>query len=597
LLNQIIEQDPADPRFANRMQQPGCEIVLSAYLAIMKTLSLSICLLLVFTTYAYCQSWRSELYPANWLPPSDKAFYTDPMIQDFSFAGYHRGELPINNKRPVIIDVTKAPYNADNSGHKDVTAIIQAAIDAAERHEGGAVVFLPGGIYRLSVTDTSRQALLIRKSGVIIRGAGNTKTFILNTSTTMRGKSIIAVRGTGAWQAEGKSKTLVTKDLMTPTVVIPVSDVSQYKVGDIIMLRNYVDNDWIDKHKMIAYWKDKGAQLGGLQYCREVVRINSRTSELVIDIPTRYAMERQHNTAVYQIDGMISEIGVEDLSVGNLQINTPGDWREEAYTKPENPSYQAHDSWAISMSGVYNSWVTHVASYHPKENTSGAHILSNGIRVSQSKNVSLIDCKFGSPQFGGGGGNGYMYRIMSNETLVQNCVADFNRHGFVLSGMQASGNVFYKCIDRNSGLQTGITGDEKTNGSGSDHHMHFSQSNLFDQCQVENSFFAAGWRRWGGSAIHGVTGAHSVYWNLTSNGSQAEAVQTQQARYGYVIGTQGSKPNVKTGPWAPGTDSITAPVDFTEGPGRGAGLVPQSLYIDQLRRRLETNRTRRKTAG
>jgi len=58
---------------------------------------------------------------------------------------------------------------------------------------------------------------------------------------------------------------------------------------------------------------------------------------------------------------------------------------------------------------------------------------------------------------------------------------------------------------------------EKTSGGGSDHHIHFSQSNLFDQCIVENSFFAAGWRKWGGGTIHGLTAMHSVYWNLTIN--------------------------------------------------------------------------------
>jgi len=172
---------------------------------------------------------------------------------------------------------------------------------------------------------------------------------------------------------------------------------------------------------------------------------------------------------------------------------------------------------------------------------------------------------------------------MGNETLVQDCIAEFSRHGFVLAEMIASGNVFHRCLDKSSGQQTGYS---KTIGSGSDHHMHFSHSNLFDQCRVENSFFAARWMNLGSSPIHGLTAVHSVYWNLISNGSQAYAVETQQGRYGYVIGTSGNKPEVNTSALYSGTEFITDPVDYVEGIKKGKTLVPQSLYLDQKNRRI-----------
>jgi hypothetical protein len=284
---------------------------------------------------------------------------------------------------------------------------------------------------------------------------------------------------------------------------------------------------------------------------------------------------------------MLSEIGIEDLSIGNAEHPKKGDWTEESYRSELNGSYDCHDSWAVAMSHVYDGWVKNISSYQPKDNRSKTHILSNGLKLKETKNITILNCDFRNPQFGGGGGNGYMYRIMGNETLIKECVADFNRHGFVLSGMAASGNVFYRCIDRNSGHQTGVSGDEKTNGSGSDHHMHFSHSNLFDQCRVENSYFAAGWRKWGGETIHGLTAAHSVYWNITSKGTQNYVVETQQARYGYVIGTSGDKPQVRTSVWAPGTDSITEPVDYTEGIEKGSRLYPPSLYLDQRQKRIK----------
>jgi hypothetical protein len=187
-----------------------------------------------------------------------------------------------------------------------------------------------------------------------------------------------------------------------------------------------------------------------------------------------------------------------------------------------------------------------------------AQLLSNGIKGWQTRNVRILNCDFRNPQFGGGGGNGYMYRKTGNETLAQDGVADFNRHGYVMSHMTASGNVFLRCQDNNTGRQTGLAENEKMNGSGSDHHLHFSHANLFDQCTVENSFFAAGWRKWGDAPIHGLTAAHSVYWNLTSTGAQAAAVQTQQGRYGYVIGTWDNKPEVRTSAWQEAAGQVPA---------------------------------------
>ncbi len=47
------------------------------------------------------------------------------------------------------IDITKAPYNADNTGEKDTTEIIQQAIDDCFQR-GGGTVWLPKGEYRVT---------------------------------------------------------------------------------------------------------------------------------------------------------------------------------------------------------------------------------------------------------------------------------------------------------------------------------------------------------------------------------------------------------------------------------------------------------------
>ena len=105
-------------------------------------------------------AWRPSLYPENWTPPSNASFTTDALIQDFSYAGYRRGEEPIPAITGPLFDVTAAPYNADPSGTTDSTAAIQSAIDAAAA--GGGVVFLPAGIYRVEPQGSNNFALRIQ---------------------------------------------------------------------------------------------------------------------------------------------------------------------------------------------------------------------------------------------------------------------------------------------------------------------------------------------------------------------------------------------------------------------------------------------------
>ena len=70
-------------------------------------------------------------------------------LHDFSYAGYHMGEVNIPPDPPgAVIDVTQAPYHADKTGVFDATAAIQAAIDDSSA-DGGGIVYLPPGTYRI----------------------------------------------------------------------------------------------------------------------------------------------------------------------------------------------------------------------------------------------------------------------------------------------------------------------------------------------------------------------------------------------------------------------------------------------------------------
>lgn len=84
---------------------------------------------------AGAESLRSALYPTDWTPE-----YTDGegrFLHDFSYSGYHNGEMNLPpNTGGTIFDVV-AGYGADNTGAEDATGAIQAAIAAAEGAGGG----------------------------------------------------------------------------------------------------------------------------------------------------------------------------------------------------------------------------------------------------------------------------------------------------------------------------------------------------------------------------------------------------------------------------------------------------------------------------
>ena len=525
-------------------------------------------------------AWQSSLYPESWTPPENADFYTDQLIQDFSYAGYKRGEEPLPNVTGPIFNVTDAPYGADPTGASDSTVAIQSAIDAAAS-AGGGVVYLPAGNY--SISPQGGSCLLISSSDIVLRGDGAASTFLTNTETNMRSKQVIRVNASVIAEAA----VSITEDLNNPTRRLPVATPESFAVGDFVRLKWSFTDEWIADHNQQSFWSEATGTPSDAQYTREVVAVNQAGGWIEIDAPTRYMMKVRDNARVEKINGLLSGVGIESLAIGNVQHpDDTSTWEEGDWNDPTKPAYQTHQSYILFMQYARDSWITGVESYQPAGNTSTCHMLSNGILVSRSFRITVQDCVMSRPQYGGAGGNGYMFRLSrTSESLVQNCIADFSRHGIVVSDAGTSGNVFLNCEDRETKRSTGHTGSYITNGSGSDNHMHFSHSNLWDSCHAHNSYYTASHRGIWGTIPHALTSAHGVYWNTSGSGTRYEnepIVRSEQGRYGYVIGTSGTASGASNT-----IDGNTAPADILEGIGIGDSLEPQSLYADQLAKRMQ----------
>jgi len=529
-----------------------------------------------------CHAWRPSLYPANWTPPESASFATDKLIQDFSYAGYRRGEEPVPKITGPVFDVTS--YGAQPGGAGDSTTAIQNAINAAAA-AGGGVVFLPAGIYRVAPQGGESFALRIGSSNIVLRGAGAGQSFILNTSFEMRAKAVIRVTPPSTPLGP---EVAITANLDNPTRRIPVANASAFNVGDMVRMHWTFTQGWIDEHNQGNWWSDPSPRPAPAEYAREVTAVNPGDDWIEVDVPTRYTMKTRDNARIRRVGGQLSGVGIEDISIGNIQhpgSNHPNDgWGEGDYELAGRAAWDAHASWLITMSNTYDSWITGVRSYQAAGNTSTCHMLSNGISLVRCFRVTVANCQMRRSQYGGGGGNGYLFRVQSShDNLIRDSIADFSRHGLVISHAGTSGNVFLRCEDRETKRSTGSSGSYSTNGAGSDNHMHFSHSNLFDRCQAHNSFYTAHHRGNSGTTPHGLTSAHAVYWNTSGSGTrEAAVVRSEQGRYGYVIGTSGTRPSVTNT-----TGGNTAPADHVEGVNMGTTMEPQSLYLDQLSKRMQ----------
>jgi hypothetical protein len=511
--------------------------------------------------------WRSTLYPENWTAPENETPGT-PFLHDFSYAGYHRGEIPIPDNPPgLTYDVTLPPYNADNTGTTDATAAIQAAIDAAGA-AGGGVVFLPAGTYLVApaVVGQEEAALYVRHSGVAVRGAGAGKTVLHNTAPYMRQMRVVKFRPASSsdWDNEIGVTQSIASDLGYPATVIPLTNVAGFTAGERVVLRTDCTAGFIADHGMTGLWD---SSLRGVMFFREIVAVDSTNNTITIDIPTRYWMKTRDGGRVYEVAPPLEEVGIEDLSISMVENTTPG-FGDNDYSVPGTGAYEVHNSHLIEFRHVLNGWARRITSARHPGNANDVHMLSMGILTYYARGVTVKNCGLQKPQYEGGGGNGYMFRLRGNDCLYQDCEAIDSRHNYSFFSMWTSGNVVHRCLARDGRLST-------------DFHGHLSMANLFDSTTVDRDDLESVYRP-AGTVVHGHATTESVFWNTFGTSvSPANIVETRQWGWGYAIGTSGPQDGVTLG-----TADNTAPEDFVEGVGIGDSLEPQSLYLDQLARRI-----------
>jgi len=454
----------------------------------------------------------------------------------------------------AVIDVT----GADSTGGADSTAILQGAIDTAQS-KGGAIVRIPAGLYRVDGT------LQISASHIVLRGDGPTKTRLFFTKTAdMSDKAHLSFAAP------------LTTDLEIPLAVdgvvnatsIAVADASGLAPGDDVAIGFVITPEFIAEHNMTGVWiafNDSWQTF----FRRTVLSVDTASSPhtIEIDVPLRYPVKLRDGASVRREHGYLTGIGVESLGLANA-----GSWDD---------AWNINRNHVLEMSHAADGYVRDVQSF-PSPNApttgsgSGAHLLTGGILISESKRVTVERTELSAAQNRGDGGNGYLFEIQrSNEVLIVDSKGTAGRHNFIQNwGFGTTGCVWLRVESREGKIVVSKDSNLGTTGF-SEYHHSLATANLVDSSFFDDGFSTV--NRLGESTGAGITGTMNVVWNVRGPGT----IRSLQYAWGYVIGTTGSFLVTESPLLGPGTE----PVDFVEGQDRGADLVPQSVYEDQRAKR------------
>jgi hypothetical protein len=218
------------------------------------------------------------------------------------------GGIPPRTNGATVINITQAPYNADNTGATSCNAAILAAVTAATSN---TVIYFPAGMYKTTTE------WVMRKSGVTIRGDyGMTTNYNTNTQIFTFGAAE-ATASTAATISSGATRGSSNIVLAVGTTAV---------VGDIIAVQQI--NTTNSDHQVISSFAFQNIQ-------KEVVRITALASANTsvtfwpplfmsyTNVPTVVKMSRGDNGVGFV---PIQMSGIENMcfaSALNGQFNNP----------------------------------------------------------------------------------------------------------------------------------------------------------------------------------------------------------------------------------------------------------------------------------
>lgn len=398
-------------------------------------------------------------------------------LPDFSFAGYHRGEAPIPDP-PVAANVRD--FGARGDGKTDDTKAIQAAIEATKT---GAIL-LPAGRYVLT------DAIIIRKSGMVLRGEGADRTVLAplrplaeihpraNVDSFKSPYSFSGGFVELAGGDRGRRVAAVTEAARRGSRVLRLDKTPPFRAGDRVRITMGSHPD-LGRHihaDRAGVGEDTAKRNLFFDWVAVVEQVSSNA--IGLDRPLRLDVRPEWKAEVWTYAPTVRECGIEDLA-----------FEFSGVPKKEHLLETGHN--AIYIRGAADSWVRRVRIVDA----------DNGINAPGAR-----FCRFDEITFPRGRrANPTGHHALWATGHAQDCL--FTRfdiavqfvHDITVEGF-ASGNVFSQ--GRGASLNF-------------DHHRNAPYENLFTQISVGQP------RRVWNSSGRGDRGPHAgareSFWNVTGD--------------------------------------------------------------------------------
>jgi Family of unknown function (DUF6298)/Putative collagen-binding domain of a collagenase len=400
----------------------------------------------------------------------------NPVHIDFSFAGYKAGaQLPL----------VKAVLSVRPGGGDD-TLLLQGALDRIASMPVGAdgfrgALLLAPGRYRVG------GQLHINTSGVVLRGAGQTRTTIVAEGTSRR--TLIEIGA--AKDVSLNQPRAVTVNAPAGGDTLTLDSVDGLAAGDHVVVRRPSTQEWISAMSMSGLpgtfanqrldWHPGSHDL---VWDRAVVSVDGVGHRVTLDAPITTALENEYGggtLARVSGEAVPSNIGVENLTL-------------ESSFDATRPKDEDHAWIAIALDHVEDAWVRGVTA---------RHFADSAVRVNwRGRRITVEDCRSEAPVSEAGGYRRQAFLVDGQQVLVHRCWSEAGMNDFA-SGLLAGGpNVFLDCDAQGS---LGASGAFEGWASGVLYErVHVPASSL--QLVLDFS------RAQGG----GWTAANSVLWNSTA---------------------------------------------------------------------------------
>jgi len=498
-------------------------------------------------------TWRSALYPEDWTPGD--ADGDGWFLHDFSYAGYRASEEELPDVSGPLVDLEA--FGGDPTGAADSSA---AFADALAALPTGGVLHLGAGTWRFDAS------LEVRTSGVVIRGEGSDRTFVRFTDITgLDYGANLGFRGS----LESGVELLLAADAASPDTRLQLVGTEGLAPGDEVLVGWTITEDFVDEHGMTGIWTEFNGEWRPF-FRRTLTAVDASTGTVEVDVPVRYPTRTRDGASVRRVEGYLTEVGLEDLALGNAQ-DTAVAW----------DSTQVH---LVLFDGVKDGWVRRVASWasDPSGDSDGRHLVSGGIKVDQSRRITISEVTMENPEHRGDGGNGYLFEISrSNEILTVDSVAREGRHNFIQNWDFGTSGCVWLRVSSEDGNCRLADWDPIGWTCYSEYHHSLAMANLVDDSDTDDGWQGVNRQTESSGAGHAAT--QSVFWNLRGPGY----LRSLQYGAGYVVGTRDLE--LQTDPeawdWNDAGEG-TEPADWVEGQDAGDTLDPPSLFEDQLERRM-----------